>query len=187
MDGTYEHGKERYLIAPFQDGSKQYRCECKSCQLSFKNHNILQRLFWFGLFIPFALLYEMGLYIYIDIYLNHRILQPNLTEQDYPTEYERKIYLERHEVKLEMKSSQDESEIEDIGNTLFEESNNHNNKSSNLDLFRYEFMKTVATDIVDSHDYYRSHFLKWTLRCLGALIGQVVIIVIVVVLCTSNS
>lgn len=196
MDGSYEHGKEKYLIAPFEDGRKHYKCECKSCQLSFEKHNLPQRLFWIGLFIPFALIYEIGLYFYVHFYLSHRILQPNLTEQDYPTEYERRVYLERHEVNLKMNNLfdinthlQENSEPDDdIDNIFLEETSRAStDKLSHLDLFKYEFMKQVAADIVDSHDYYRSHFLTWTLRCFGALIGQVIVIVIVVVLCVNQN
>lgn len=183
MDGSYTHNKEHYLVAPFADEKKLYKCECDSCKLSFQYHETLPRLFWIGFLVPLTLLCEIGIYFYIDVYLNHRILQPNLNDIDLPTEYERQKYLERHEIIMETKGiSREDLELED--NVLTDDSTGDIEVAA-LSHYRYEFLKQVATDVVDSHDYYRHYFLIWTLRSLGVLIGQTIVIVIVAVLCTK--
>lgn len=196
MDGTYENGREKYLIAPFKDVTKKFKCECDSCKEGFLKYKMVRKLFWIGLFCPLGLLYEVSLFIYIQYYLNHRILMPDLNEQDYPTEYERQLYLERSTVTIEMSNWKNEDILQNMDyNIAYLKADNAKDGDinhtcpddvfSHLDSYKYEFLKQIATDIVDSHDYYRSYYLKWTLRSLGAIVGQVIIMVIVVVLCAN--
>lgn len=188
MSDTYDKGTEQYLMAPFIESRQTYQCDCDSCRSSVKYHNLVKWLFWIGLFFPFATLFEIGLYIYVDVFLKHRIIFPNLTEQDYPTEYERKIYLERHLLKIQTETDVKDQIIPNIDESASSVlGENRNNDPLSLQKFRYQFLKQIATDIVDYHDYYRCHFLKWTLRCIGVLIAQCTIILMLIVICSSET
>lgn len=190
MEETYDKGIEQYLVAPFIESRKVYRCECVSCRVSVQYHNLVKWLFWIGVFFPFAIFYEIGLYIYVDMYLNHRMVFPNLTELDYPSEYERKIFAERHLMRIQTETGKEikDKTLSNINKSEISEPE----ETSNIDLlsqqeFRYQFLKQIGTDIVDSHDYYRSHFLKWTLRCIGVLTAQCIIISILLVICSGKT
>lgn len=186
MDETYNNEKEQYLVAPFIESRKVYRCECVSCKASVKYHNLVKWLLCIGVFFPFTIFYEIGLYLYVNMYLNHGVVFPKFTDIDYPTEFERKVFAERHLVKIQ---TEIERELKD--QTLLNldkpeisiPKEIRNTSLSFQQEYRYQVLKQIATDIVNSHDYYRGHFLKWTLRCIGVLIAQCIITLLLIVIC----
>ncbi|CCK69351.1 Asg7p KNAG_0C02400 [Huiozyma naganishii CBS 8797] len=201
MDEAHEQGQEKYLVAPFEDFPENHSCECPSCQRSSLYYHYPIRLFLVGLIFPLASICNVGLYIWCQFYLDHRVAHPPLSEYDYPTQYEASTRETRSHFKLSESTWQETelmngSELSLSGNEetvvvhrADEDPHSDNDVDSDraLQTTRYRHLKEVVEEVVGTHVRLRKHYTTWMLRTLCSLAGQTIAIVLLSVLLTKRA
>ncbi|CCC71957.1 hypothetical protein NCAS_0I02890 [Naumovozyma castellii] len=179
----------KYLMAPFDEEHSQFLCECVSCCKSREYKRWFVRNFWVGIIFPPLWVLNVGSYIYFQFWLSHDVVHRKLEEEEFPSAFERKQWIQRHQLEVpgatvdEMNQLANEETIPEV--SVQKEASEDDDYS--LKIHRYQFLKNVVEEIVDSHDNVRSFYRTWLLRDVGGIVMYTVILVVVLVLCVHNS
>lgn len=201
---------EQFLIPPFElnfvVNEYEYECECASCRVSKSRKNLVEKLFFLGFLCPVLWIANLVLICYCQLYLTHDPRPPKFSEEELPTLYQRDLEYERCQVKLSesvlegmvnltrMEDGQapSESVSHSDGNCLNiirSESNEQKSSHTKKELarFRYNFLKEVCTNIVNSHNELRHFYQTYALRSLLGILGGVVVSLFIVLVCKSSN
>lgn len=164
-DEGYKAGTkhERYLIAPFDEETLSYNCECTSCDISGCCKYLLARIFIAGLFIPILWIGNIGLYIYTQCYLSNEPTHSQVPQEELPTMFEVELKLKRTRLHL---SSTTMDELERLNcievKSGTQECTPHTSETDNyLERHRNDFLRHMAVEILCSHDTTKAYYNKW--------------------------
>ncbi|AET41403.1 Asg7p Ecym_8109 [Eremothecium cymbalariae DBVPG len=170
-------------IIPFQEELGIYFCQCTSCSASKRYRSYIVRFFVAGFFIPLFWFIIIGLCIYIHLWHYNDVMFPTVADNELPTQFEMERDMERQIVtitkgknntyhvvsqKCDTKTAED---ICDVVTTV------ENDASFDLlKLLHYHHYKMMAEHVIESHDYWKKCYLKWSLRAGACIIGNTALV-----------
>lgn len=78
--------------SPFYQSDKRHVCVCPSCSYSVRHQSMLSLLFFWGFILPICWLINLGLFIYAQYCLKHKVQFSSVAEDEFPTAYELNVY-----------------------------------------------------------------------------------------------
>lgn len=174
---------EHYLIAPFDEETLSYNCECTSCNISGYCKYLLARIFIAGLFIPIVWVGNIGLYIYTQWYLANEPTHSQISQEDLPSVFEVELKLKRTCIEL---SSTTMRELERLNGIEVKSASDEcaphkNGTDSYLERHRNDFLRHMAIEILSSHDTTKAYYDKWMIMTALAISTYAVAIALIVV------
>lgn len=161
--------------APFTEELATYSCQCVQCEQGLKYRWLLPRLFVLGFLIPLCWLCNLALFLYTQVYTDHDVGFPRLAADQLPTQYELGRALQRGHVSFDR---------DDSGNPRHA---HQADVPDTLDVHRFRFLDSVASDVIAAHDGLHAHYLMWTYRTSAAATCYVLALLTVSVLVAEHS
>ncbi|CAI4034263.1 hypothetical protein SMKI_10G0480 [Saccharomyces mikatae IFO 1815] len=199
--------KTRQLTAPFEDDEnpwmKKYCCQCKSCKMSIPIQPWLPRFFIFGVLCPIFWLVNLSIWWFVQFWQPHELEFHDLQEDEYPGFYECEIIAKRSVMPIKEEVIQEIHTIQDLSDSNSEDYKNDGendtppsflklhaeqveNEEDTLKKYRYEFLKKIAHDVLESHDMLRKSFRNWNLRSLLGLVIDIILVIFIALLCKKT-
>ena len=176
-----DHNNQRMVAPSLEDENNYYICECHSCNIGTKYRGWIPRGFFAGFFIPLLWFCNLVIYLYTQWHLNHEPTHAQIALEELPSNHEFQSRINASNITLD-KSTIEEIDRVNEKTTVLDDPKDHKDcPKYNLQDYRNQFLRQVASDIIESHGVKRDHYKKWTQWSLLGIVTYSVTTVLAVI------
>lgn len=173
---------QKYLVAPFEDEQPYYVCQCPSCEAATRYRYLIPRVFVCGFVFPLIWLCNLIIYTYTQWFLEYEPAHPQIQPDSLPTAFEIELNIKRTHLNVTRETFEDIERVNEV-TTIFEDNKGLQGSECSLQCHRNQFLRQVASEILDSHERKRAYYKRWTLGTLLAMLTYMVIIALIIIAC----
>lgn len=174
---------EEFLPYLIDDEPNCYYCECRSCKAGTQLRDWPSRAFLAGFFLPLLWLFNLSIYVYTQWCLNHEPTHLQIPQEELPSTHEFESKTKASHLKLDKSTVDEIDRVNETTTVLDENPETSDCPSYNLHDYRSQFLRGIASDILESHTKKRAYYRKWTQWTLLGIVTYAVIAAVVAVGC----
>ncbi|CEP64433.1 Asg7p LALA0_S11e03994g [Lachancea lanzarotensis] len=197
MSATESLTVVEYALPPFEEYTKTYSCQCKSCLLCEKTQFWMPRLFFAGFIFPVCWILVVAIFAYTCFAVPHDFELPPITDDEQPTLFElemhRKCICKAKEVSPDKRILPNENNKNDsspppnrLDTPLSRSRPNTARLSQILASARSDYIHSVASDVIQWHTKLYKFRLNWALRAGLSSVCYITVILFLVLTFRSS-